>query len=265
MIAQPQEAIGINSNRQNNMRTLLLLLLTLWTAQARAEVYALIVGINTYDGTANNLNSAVRDAQSVYNFFREKAPAENIVLLTDRQATRSNIIARMNEVFARATKDDIVVFYFSGHGMQGYFCPYDVQGGNRGLSHSDVKQAFKRSPAGTKLCIADACFSGSIRAKKGQTASSSPNYRRSNVVVIMSSRPSETSIEQNNAYGGGSGLFTKYLLLALRGEADKNHDRRISVEELYRYLRHTIRTESKQRQTPVLYGNVSQGSIVTTY
>lgn len=247
------------------MRILILILLTFCYSYARAEVYAVLVGINIYDGTANNLNSAVRDAQSVYSFFRESAPAENIVLLTDQQATRSNIIARMNEIFARATKDDIVVFYFSGHGIPGYFCPYDVQGGNRGLSHSDVKQAFKRSRAGTKLCIADACFSGSIRGKKGQALNSSPNYRKSNVVVIMSSRPNETSIEQNNPYGGGSGLFTKYLLLALRGEADKNRDRRISVEELYRYLRHTIRTASNQTQTPVLYGNITAGSIVTKY
>lgn len=84
------------------------------------------MGINTYDGTVGNLNSAVRDALSVYNFFLEKSPAENIVLLTDRQATRSNIISQMSRIFTRATKDHIVVFYFSGHGMQGYFCPYDM-------------------------------------------------------------------------------------------------------------------------------------------
>lgn len=247
------------------MRTLLLILLMLWTSSARAEVYAVLVGINTYDGTVGNLNSAVRDALSVYNFFLKKSPAENIILLTDRQATRSKIMARMNEVFTRATKDDIVVFYFSGHGMQGYFCPYDVQGGQRGLSHNDVKQAFKHSRAGTKLCIADACFSGSIRGKKKYAAISKPSYHKSNVVVIMSSRPNEASIEQNDAYGIGSGLFTKYLLQALRGEADKNQDHCISVEELYRYLRYNIRIASKLQQTPILYGNVTASSIVTKY
>lgn len=247
------------------MRTLLLILLMLWTSSVRAEVYAVLVGINIYDGTANNLYASVRDAQSVYNFFRKKSLAENIILLTDRQATRSNIISQMNRVFARVTKDDIVVFYFSGHGMPGYFCPYDVQGGNRGLSHSDVKLAFKRSQAGTKLCIADACFSGSIRGKKVQPHNTNANSRKSNVIVIMSSRPNETSIEQNNPSGVGSGLFTKYLLLVLRGEADKNRDRCISVEELYRYLRNTVHTASEQQQTPILYGNVTASSVVTKY
>lgn len=77
----------------------------------------------------------------------------------------------------------------------------------------------------------------------------------------MSSRPNEISIEQNDAYGVGSGLFTKYLFQALRGEADKNQDHCISVEELYRYLRYNIRTASKQQQTPTLYGNVTASSI----
>lgn len=81
----------------------------------------------------------------------------------------------------------------------------------------------------------------------------------------MSSRPNETSIEQNNAYGVGSGLFTKYLIKALRGEADKNRDRRISVEELYRYLKNKIRTASDQQQTSVLYGHVNFGSIIAKY
>lgn len=111
------------------MRSLLLILLSLSMSYARAEVYAVLVGINTYDGTVNNLRSAVRDAESVYNFFRETTSDENIVLLTDRQATRSNIIARINEVFSCVTKDDVVVFYFSGHGMPSCFCPYNLQGG----------------------------------------------------------------------------------------------------------------------------------------
>ena len=199
------------------MRTLLLILLTSLCYYARAEVYAVLVGINTYDCTLNDLNLAVRDTQSIYNLLQEKTLSENIVLLTDGQATRNSFITRTNEIFTNTMERDIVSFYCSGYGMSGYFCTYDVQGGQRGLSHNDVKQAFKHSRAGTKLCITDACFSGSIRGKKKHASISKPCYHKSNVVFIMSSRSNEISVEQNNANGLGRRGYLLYVLLALRG------------------------------------------------
>lgn len=249
------------------IRQLLYVLLGLYLTLAgytslRSEVYAVVVGVNDYRGAATRLRSAVSDARNVYNFFRQAAPQGKIVLLTDNEATKERILATMREVFTKAGPDDLVLFFFSGHGLPGYFCPTDVGSlGQRVLAHSEIRDLFKTSRAQLKLCLADACYSGSIQPKN--TAATSPKSN-SSVVVLMSSRPTETSIEANTAVGG-TGLFTKYLVQGMRGAADKNNDRAITLAELYRYMRQGIRQASNNQQTPVLYGNVSSSKVLIRY
>ncbi|MDE6195103.1 MAG: caspase family protein [Muribaculaceae bacterium] len=47
------------------------------------------------------------------------------VLLLDSVATKEKIIMAMNKVYSKAKEDDIVIFFFSGHGFNGGFCAYD--------------------------------------------------------------------------------------------------------------------------------------------
>lgn len=78
--------------------------------------YAMLVGINKYP--TNGLNGCVNDVTNLREMFVNNFgfAAENIVMLTDEQATRENILAKLDGFAAQLHKDDLFVFAYSGHG-----------------------------------------------------------------------------------------------------------------------------------------------------
>jgi caspase domain-containing protein len=78
--------------------------------------YAMLVGINKYPGNA--LNGCVNDVTKLRAMLVERFgfPADNIVMLTDEEATRENILAKLDGFGSRLHRDDLFVFAYSGHG-----------------------------------------------------------------------------------------------------------------------------------------------------
>jgi hypothetical protein len=109
-------------NRRHMASPLLFLCLTLFVASLPASAhaapakYAMLVGINKYPGNA--LNGCVNDVTNLREMLVSNFgfPAENIVLLTDEEATRENILAKLDSFGARLHRDDLFVFAYSGHG-----------------------------------------------------------------------------------------------------------------------------------------------------
>lgn len=81
---------------------------------------ALLVGINQYNG--NNLKGCVTDVEEQQELLRYRFgfQKEDILTLTDAQATRDQIITAFREhLIQQAKPTDIVVFHFSGYGANG--------------------------------------------------------------------------------------------------------------------------------------------------
>ncbi len=74
--------------------------------------------------------------------------------------------------------------------------------------------------------------------------------RRSGAIVFSSCRGDQVSYE-NSKYQNG--LFTEYLLRALRGEGDTNGDGAVSTEELRDYVRRKVAEETESN--PLLYAH----------
>ncbi len=87
------------------------------TAPAAAAVYGLVVGIDDYIGTANDLNGAVNDARDIASALK-KAGAARIVTLVDGQATKRAIAENWSSLLAGAAPGDTIVFSYAGHGGQ---------------------------------------------------------------------------------------------------------------------------------------------------
>lgn len=85
-------------------------------AVAAPVKYAMLVGINTYPGNA--LNGCVNDVTNLRRMLVENFgfDAGNIVMLTDEEATRENILAKLDGFASRLHRDDLFVFAYSGHG-----------------------------------------------------------------------------------------------------------------------------------------------------
>lgn len=240
----------------------LLISFTAWglTCEAKRNIYAVIVGVSDYVDDNLDLNYCDDDAiMFKEQLIKSKVPSQNIIMLLDSRATKEGILSSMRRLYSRATYDDEVIFYFSGHGAQGVFVPHDYTGYSGLLSHDDIKGVFKACKAYKKLCFADACFSGSIKGRKSglETSNSEENrmYKSPDVAVLMSSRDSQTSREDPNLKNG---VFTHYLIIGLKGEADENKDKTITITELYRYTSRKVRSRTDNGQIPVLFGSFDE-------
>lgn len=213
---------------------------------ADAKVYLVSVGIADYPGLSSDLVLPTKDAQTISWLYSKNTDAVS-QLLTDTHATIRNITAAMQSVFSQANDNDIVVFFFSGHGYQGGFVAYDGA-----LPYSKIRKAMATSKCKNKMIFADACFSGKIRTNGSQ--SSVQSARKANVMLFLSSRSNEKSIERRNM---SNGFFTTYLQKGLRGGADKNRDRIITARELFDYVHTGVVKISRGKQHPVMWGNFS--------
>ena len=214
-----------------------------------AKVYLVSVGIADYPGTANDLKLPAKDAQTITWLYAKNSSLQYCQLL-NKEATRSKIVAAMDKVFAMAGENDIVVFFFSGHGYPGGFCVYD---GN--LNYREIRTSMSKSKCRNKMIFADACFSGKMRREETHVAQTEMiSAQKANVILFLSSRSDETSIERGDMQNG---FFTTYLQKGLRGGADSNQDRIITTRELFDYVSKNVVKISNDEQHPVMWGRFS--------
>jgi uncharacterized caspase-like protein len=185
-------------------------------------------------------------------------PDEQVRILIDEEATRSNIIGTLEEVFSQAGPNDLVIFYFSGHGLNGSFLPIDFDGFNNKIAHEEIAAAFNKTKARFKLCLADACHSGSLLAmRSGEPEPVLSQYYAtlakavSGTALLMSSKADETSLESS---GLRQGVFSHFLIRGLKGEADANKDHVVTVAELFDFINKNVRDYTGNRQSPVIKG-----------
>lgn len=154
-----------------------------------AGKYALLVGIDDYPGTGNDLRGPVEDARIMERALTERfgfAP-ENVVTLNDDEATRENIANGILQHLGQAGPDGVAVFFYSGHGMQVgqnigltgaldpepagegdealYIYGYDQE--STALLDEELGYLIETIDAGRALVAVDACFSGEITRASG--------------------------------------------------------------------------------------------------
>jgi hypothetical protein len=214
--------------------------------------YCVIVGISDYQGTLSDLQYADKDAIIFYEHlskaFKKEFSAGKSILLVNGQATASNVKNAMDSIFSEANENDFVLFFFSGHGSPGYFRPYDYDVNS--IEHDFIKAEFKKIKARYKICIADACFSGSI-SNSSSYYSSVSSISDERIAVMMSSRSDQTSQETQQLK---QGVFSYYLIKGMKGDADYNHDSYITVGELFVYTQNNVYNYSGGKQVPFILG-----------
>ena len=225
-------------------RLIILLLFLCFPLIAEAQdIYLFSAGVSDYPGIQNDLVLPAKDASAVHRLFLQNGRAKS-VLLTNENANKRNILTKARNHFAGAQPDDIVVFFFSGHGYQGGFVAYDEF-----ISYDEIRQLLSSCRAKNKMIFADACFSGDIR-EEGHTTRPS----QQNVMLFLSSRSNEVSIERRDMKNG---FFAACLIRALKGGADADRNRIITAKELYKAVSSGVKELSHDRQHPVMWGNFS--------
>lgn len=249
------------------------------------QTYAVIIGVSDYmnfDPLIDDLKFARLDARSFKEYLESvkggKVPASNINLLLDSDASYTNILQACRQLFGKADINDRIIFFFSGHGSNHGFFPYDVEYmGINFLTYNLVKQLFAKSKASVKLIFADACHSGSIGNHSNSQSDRKPNAEEDiklnlpqsnhrNVAIMMSSDGNQKSFESASLRHG---VFTYFLIRGLSGHADKNNDNLITMEEIYYYVRdktyNYVEVNMRKTQTPILFGKFDREMIIGVY
>ena len=236
------------------MRNLLLfILLALSSLSATGRtIYVLSVGISDYR-YISDLQKTENDAREFSELYMTHT--KNVTPLLGSQATHENILSSLRSCFAKAGADDIVVFFFSGHGDKGGLCAYDTKGRSTLVTYAEVQKAIGSCKAANKQLFIDACYSGGLRDGKKTarpaTTARPPLSDTQGIMLFLSSRTGETSQENRWA---DNGFFTQYLIKGLKGAADTDSDRIITAKEIFTYVSAKVSERTRKKQNPVMWG-----------
>ncbi len=226
------------------------------------KVWAVIVGVTDYTAMPP-LQFSDDDAYQIYALYKSPAggalPDEQIRLLINDKATKANIESAMRETFMKADENDVIMLYFSGHGLEGSFLPFDYDGSKNKLKHKNVRKILEESPAKHKLCIADACHSGSLVMSRGIGSASETiktfyqafSRSKGGTALFLSSKSNEVSLESN---GLKQGVFSHFFMRGLKGEADTDKNNIVTITELYNFVHGNVKSTTLDYQSPVLDG-----------
>lgn len=213
-----------------------------------ARTFVLVTGVSSYQNSEANLQQTTKDAKAFAKVIRTQT--NDVTLLTSSYASHDNILEKLRALVNRAQKGDRIIFYFSGHGTPGAICAYD-----RVVFYSELVSLLKRSAASEKILFVDACHAGSVNDGEGAYKLSADD----GIICFMSSRASEYSKESALV---GAGFFTQGLIKGIRGKADDDGNRQITIYELFKYTYTDVVKRSKEQQHPQLIAPKSSYSSI---
>lgn len=227
-----------------------------------------IVAVSVYDYQNNDylpdIEYSVKGAYEFAQIYQNRQlTKEAPKVLMDGLATRATILKTLKQEFVENTKvskDDMIIFYFSGHGTMQHnrtgICGYDYAGDGRDLiTDEDIIDIIEKSKAKHKICFVESCRDRGLGEDVLHTVVNKQQLEEfdkqrneiSGGIVFFSSAKSEQKAEGIKNRGGH---FTYFLLEGLRGDADQNRDNFISVEEIFDYVERNVSELTNKRQTP---------------
>lgn len=237
---------------------------------------ALIVGISRYQTPSINLDYASRDARAVYDLLTSPSlgPAalrpRDVRLLVDGDATVESINTGLRDFLQSATETDFVLFYFAGHGIPDpnrprdlYLMAHDTDPTNiagSGLLMRHVREAIAELRARDVLILTDACHSAGMAAPRNirsitinpihESFREGMRHASGGLAILTASEAAQVSLE--GPKWQDHGVFTFYLLQGLRGAADLDGDRLITLGEIMEYVRERVKDATGAQQIPAI-------------
>ncbi|MBI5199289.1 MAG: caspase family protein [Nitrospirae bacterium] len=234
--------------------------------------WGLIIGIEKY-AFLPSVDYAGKDALTMKEYMMKilGIPEENIILLSDSKATKSQIEGHLKGYLpTNVEKETNLYIYFAGHGLpdiekgNAYLVPYD--GDTRfitqtGYKLNDFYEDLNKLNIQRTYVFLDACFSGTqARGEKMLLAGARPalihiediKFHSDKIIFLNASEGAQISSSYPEKQHG---LFTYFLLSGLRGKADTNKDGSITIEELYNHVKENVIKFSRRKgieQTPSL-------------
>ncbi len=216
----------------------------------KGKNYFLGIGINDYTGGLAALYNAVRDVERVGQILKEKYDFDILHILTNKKATRSEILKQLVALQKSLSKDDSLLIYYSGHGHlapeDGYWIPVnaDVHDIHDYIPNAQLRGLIRAIPTRHTLLIADSCYSGSFFPE-----SETKNMRgAADELEKYRSRWAFCSGRHDQKVSDGTAGTHSPFAEALITELERNNRPKVYIQELA--IPVINRTAGKYRQTP---------------
>jgi hypothetical protein len=215
------------------------------TPPAPPQLYLLVVGVDRYGGTIPPLRLAGADARTFKEIVTSLAPdAYGEVVaetLFDAEATRANIVARLEDLAGRVRPEDAVLIYLAGHGIANadgtyFFVTADAtsieDADGHSLDHPTLVRLLSELPARNVFLLLDTCYAGAFHLQgPGNLANESGRF------VLTGSSSVEEALD---SYDGTNGVFAYAVREGLYGGAADASGNEIDALQLGVYVRREL-------------------------
>ena len=230
------------------------------------HTYLVSIGIGSYrDQQLSVRKYAASDAELLTGYFQSLGglPASNVRLLQDWKALRPDIDeALLDWLPGHMNKESVVIIYFAGLATVApngdvFLVPYDgsVATSSRSYPLKDLEAALSRLKAKQTLFVFDGMVARLSAGADGRSKTVVPQWNPlgSSTVHLLATNGVGRVVEDEDHRHG---LFTYYLLRALRGESDVNRDGEVTLGEAVAYLNQKVlwasKTQYGQEQRPAV-------------
>ncbi|MFN8426849.1 MAG: caspase family protein [Anaerolineales bacterium] len=238
--------------------------------------YALVIGNTEYaDPGLAQLTAPGKDAEDFARVLKEKDLCEFDEVRVLLNQVSSSIIEAIDEFFDQKKPDDLLVLYFSGHGVRDELGALYLAVKNTFRSRlrstaikSDyIREVMDQSRSRRQVLVLDCCNSGAFQqgtkaatgVSVGTASAFEGGYGR---IILTASDSTQFAWEGDKVIGEtDNSLFTHFLVEGLEGEADMDGDGRITVDELYDYAYEKVK-HATPKQTPSKFSSKQQGEII---
>ena len=238
--------------------------------------FALIIGNLEYtDPGLAELTAPGKDTEDFARVLKDQeiGAFDSVNILLNQPS--SSVIEAIDEFFDQKKPDDLLVLYFSGHGVRDELgvLYLAVRNTNRARLRSTavksdyIRESMDQSRSKRQVLILDCCNSGAYaqgtKAATGVSIGTATAFEGGyGRIILTASDSTQFAWEGDKVIGETSNfLFTHFLVEGLEGEADNDGDGRITVDELYDYAYEKVRLTTP-KQTPSKFSSKQQGEII---
>jgi hypothetical protein len=249
---------------------------------AFTQGHALLIGVGSYVHAPRlNVPITVRDAKAIQKVLLDPRlcgyPAAQVNRLSDQDATRTGILAALDQLAAQTTADNTVLVFYAGHGDYGtdgnyYLTSYDTQiskgkiAAGTGITDAEILDKLRKISAKRLLLFFNACHSGEISPALNTADDErvgSLSLPPQSVEAILSSGEGRIIItacrpDQFSSFPHGEDkltYFTQALVDGLGGKGTVSKGGYVSAFNLYEYLYWAVKEVNEafgQMQEPEL-------------
>jgi hypothetical protein len=210
---------------------------------------ALLIGVSEYGENLSMLPCATRDVTALQELLEDP----NIGNFDDVKALLNpdtqEMAKAIEKMFKECTKEDFVLLFFSGHGVQDdsgklFFAArntqkqddkvYEADTVAAGFVHSQMESSRSRQIVVILNCCFSGAFSSGLIPQSVGTADVSAQLGGRGRAILTSCNAVQLSFEGKDAE---LSIYSQFLVEGLKtGEADRDRDGRITVDELHEYV-----------------------------